>query len=85
MKIEFQLCALILDYDSSSDALFLQSPKANDSQFTFKFSELTSNTTVTNKALNDYIDNLVGYEKRYGRAGEAFCFIFKANVGQAFE
>jgi len=84
LKIEFQLCAVLLDYHSRSDALFLQSPTINN-QFSFKFSDLKSTTTLTNKSLNDYIDDLVGYEKRYGQAEEAFCFIFKANVGQPFE
>jgi len=84
LKIEFQLCVVLLDYHSGSDALFLSTPEPHNSQFTFKVSELSSTTTLTNKLLNDYIDNLQGYEKRYGQAGEAFCFIFKKNVGQPF-
>jgi len=36
------------------------------------------------KSLNDYIDHLAGYEKRYGKADEAFCLIFKENVGGPF-
>jgi hypothetical protein len=39
---------------------------------------------MTNKQLNDYINNLDGYEKLYGQADEAFCLIFKKNVGQPF-
>src|ERR1700754_711946 len=81
LKIEFQLYAVLVDYDSRSDTLFLHPPKPNNSQFPFKVSDLKSTTTLTNKSLNDYIDHLVGYEKRYGQAGEAFCLIYKVNIG----
>jgi hypothetical protein len=84
LKIEFQLYAVLLDYDSHSDALFLHTSKPNNNQFSFKISDLKSTTTLTNKFLNDYVDHLVGYEKMYGQADEAFCLIFKANIGQSF-
>ena len=81
---EFQLYAILLDYDSSNDALFLHTPNPDNNQFPFKISDLQLTTTLTNKLLNEYIDHLAGYEKRYGQAGEAFCLIFKENVGQPF-
>ncbi|HTD98144.1 MAG TPA: hypothetical protein VK668_02615 [Mucilaginibacter sp.] len=84
LEVEFQLYAVLVDHHSRSDALFLHTPRPNNSQFPFKISDLKSTTTLTNKSLNDYIDHLAGYEKRYGIAGEAFCLIYKANVGQPF-
>jgi hypothetical protein len=84
LKTGFQLYAILLDYHSYSDALFLHTLNPNSSQFPFQISDLELATTLTNKSLNDYIDNLVGYGKRYGQAGEAFCLIFKENVGYPF-
>ena len=84
LKIEFQLYSVLLDFDSYSDALFLHSPNPNNSQFPFKIPDLQLTTTLTNKQLNDYINNLDGYEKLYGKADEPFCLIFKKNVGLPF-
>lgn len=84
LKSDYQLYSILLDFDSSSDALFLHTPNPNNSQFQFKASDLQLKTTLTNKHLDDYINNLKGYEKLYGQAGQAFCLIFKKNVGQAF-
>ena len=83
-KAQFQLYAVLLDYHSHSDALFLHTPNPNNSQFPFEISTLQLTTTLTNNPLNEYIDHLVGYEKRYGQADEAFCLIFKENVGHPF-
>jgi hypothetical protein len=77
IKTPFQLYAILLDYGSVSDALFLHAPSPDNSQFQFKISDLQLTTTLTNKPLNNYIDRLDGYEKRYGKANEAFCLIFK--------
>jgi len=84
LKIEFQLYAILLDYSSGSDALFLHIPNPKNSQFSFQISDLQLITTLTNQSLNNYIDNLVGYEKLYGQADEAFCLLFKKNVGVTF-
>ncbi len=84
LKTEFQLYAILLDYHSASDALFLHPPKPDGNQFPFKISDLKLTSTLTNKPLNNYINHLDGYEKRYGQAGEAFCFLFRKNVGQPF-
>lgn len=84
LKQDFQLYSILLDFDSHSDALFLHTPNPNNNQFPFKISDLTLETTLTNKQLNDYINNLEGYEKLYGKADEAFCLIYKKNVGQPF-
>ncbi len=84
LKTDFQLYAVLLDMDSSNDALFLHTPNPNNSQFPFQISDLQSTSTLTNKQLNDYINCLGGYEKLYGKADEAFCLIFKKNVGQPF-
>jgi hypothetical protein len=84
LKIDFQLYAIILDFDSSSDAIFLHTPNPNNNQFPFKIPDLQLTTTLTNKQLNEFIHNLDDYEKLYGHADEAFCLIFKKNVGQGF-
>jgi len=84
IKTNFQLYAILVDKHSRSDALFLHTPNPNNSQFPFKVANLKLTTTLTNKPLNEYIGNLVGYEKRYGQAAEAFCLIFEENIEQAF-
>ena len=84
LQSDFQLYTVLLDFHSSSDALFLHTPNPNNSQFPFKVSDLQLTTTLTNKQLNDYVNSLDGYEKLYGQAGEAFCLIFKKNVGKPF-
>ncbi|MBH8556608.1 hypothetical protein [Hymenobacter negativus] len=81
---KFQLYAVLLDFDSASDALFLHSTNPNNSQFPFKVSDLQSVTTLKNNQLDNYINSLDGYEKLYGQAGEAFCLIFKKGVGRPF-
>lgn len=84
VKTDFQLYSILLDFHSSSDALFLYTPNPNNSQFPFDISDLQLTTTLMNKHLNDYINNLGDYEKLYGQAREPFCLIFKKNVGQPF-
>ncbi|GAB3638573.1 hypothetical protein GCM10027422_41630 [Hymenobacter arcticus] len=81
---DFQLYAVLLDFDSSSDALFLHTPNPNNSQFPFKVFDLQLKTTLKNERLDTYINGLYGYEKLYGQAGEAFCLLFKRNVGRPF-
>jgi hypothetical protein len=84
LKIDFQIYCILLDFDSYSDALFLHTTNPNNSQFPFKISDLQLTATLKNEKLNDYIDSLQGYEKLYGKAGEAFCLIYMKNVGQSF-
>ncbi|WP_428331386.1 hypothetical protein [Mucilaginibacter sp.] len=85
LGIEFQLYIMLLDFHSANDSLYLHPPVPNNKRFPFKISDLKSTTTLKNKAINNYIDNLVGYEKMYGSGGdEAFCLLFKKNVGVPF-
>lgn len=84
LKKPFQLYAILLDYDSSSDALFLHTPNPNNSQFPFTIESLSSATTLTNIALDNYINNLKGFEKLYGKAEENFCLLYRKDVGVAF-
>jgi hypothetical protein len=84
LKSAFQLYAVLLDFDSSNDALFLHTPNPNNSQFPFKFENLSKTSTLTNKALNGYIKSVHGYEILYGQADEAFCLLYKTNIGQPF-
>ena len=84
INTDFQLYTVLLDFDSYSDALFLHTPNPNNSQFPFKIENLLKTSTLTNKALAEYVDELGGYEKLYGQADEAFCLLYKKNIGQPF-
>jgi hypothetical protein len=84
IKTDFQLYSILLDFDSSSDALFLHAPTLNNSQFPFKVADLQLTTTLRNEQLNSYINDLEGYEKLYGQANEGFCLLFKKSVGKSF-
>jgi len=85
LRLDFQLYAIILDFDSGSDALFLHTPNPNCNAFPFKMSDLTSNSNLTNKQLDNYVNDLKGYKILYGKAGENFCLIYKENIGRPFE
>jgi hypothetical protein len=85
LKTDFQLYAIILDFDSYSDALFIHTPNPNGNAFPFKMSDLTSKSNLTNKQLDDYIKDLRGFKILYGKAGENFCLIYKENIGQPFD
>lgn len=85
LKTDFQLYAILLDFDSSSDALFLHTPNPNGSIFPYEIPLLTSNSSLTNKLLNNYLNKLTGYKILYGEADENFCLIYKENIGYQFE
>jgi len=85
IKKEFQLYSIILDYDSYSDALFLHTPNPNNSQFPFRIENLSKDTTLKNKQLDEYFGKLKGFEKLYGQADEAFCLLYKKDIGIPFE
>jgi hypothetical protein len=87
LKHDFQLYAIILDFDSSSDALFFHKPSSNGNAFPFKISDLSPKSNLTNHLLDEYLKNkiLSEYKILYGQAEENFCLIYKENVGQSFE
>jgi len=85
LSSEFQLFALLLDFGSSSDAIFLHTPNPNGSEFPMKWTDLSQTNTLTNKELCNYIERLSGYEKLYGKADEAFCILFCNGVGRKIE
>jgi hypothetical protein len=78
---EYQIWATLLDFDSYSDALYLHTPNPNRKNFPTTIENLSSKNTLTNKELANYVNNLCGYEKLYGQAEEAFCVLFKKNIG----
>lgn len=82
LKTDFQLYAIVLDHDSKSDALFLNTLNPNVRKKPFKISELITESNLTNKLLDDYIKSLSGYEILYGGVRENFCLIYKENIGQ---
>lgn len=91
LKTEFQLYAIILDFDSYNDAIFLHTPNPNGTPFPIPYKDLQKDTTLKNSHLIDYLNELNGYEKLYGinqkyygKYNEAFCLLFKKNVGVQF-
>lgn len=81
LETDYQIWATVLDFDSYSDALYLHTPNPNRNNFPYKLSRLSKTSSLTNKALIDYIDNLDGYEKLYGYGNEPFCLLYKKNIG----
>jgi hypothetical protein len=81
LDVKFQLYALINNDHSRSYALYFHRPDP----LLFDTSNLQTTTTLTNEPLNNYINNLQGYEKRYGKWHEEFCLLFKVNIGQPFQ
>jgi hypothetical protein len=84
IKTDFQLYTIILDFDSASDALFLHTPNPNNTQFPFRVEDLKHESNLNNKALKEYLENLTGFEKLYGKAGESFCLLYKKGIGADF-
>jgi hypothetical protein len=80
LKKEFQLYAVLLDNNSYSDALFLNSP-CHKNEFPWMYNDLSNKGTLTNTDLSNYINDLEGFEKKYGVAGASFCVLFKKNIG----
>jgi len=78
------LYAIILDFSSSGDAIFIDRKNSVNENLTFKVEDLSKTSTLTNKALNEYLEKLTGYEKLYGQANEAFCFLYMKNSGNTF-
>ena len=81
LKKNFQLYAVVLDYDSYSDALILHTENPNHDNFPFIYDKINRKSTLTNKELDKYLNQLIGYEKYFGTAEENFCVLFKKNVG----
>jgi len=81
LKTEFQLFALILDRDSSSDAVYLHTPNPNASDFPLTWENISEKCTLKNKNLMEYVNQLNEYEKLYGIADEPFCILFGKKIG----
>lgn len=81
LKTDFQLYAIVLDYHSVSDALFFHAPNNDNSLFPFDVSNLVETSTLINKELDVYLDQLTDYKKLYGEAEENFCILYKDGVG----
>jgi len=80
-----KLYAIILDHNSGSDAIFIDHKNSVNKNLTFTVEDLLKTSTLTNKALNEYIEKLTGYEKLYGQANEAFCLLYKKDRNSVFE
>jgi len=77
---EFHLYAVLLDNNSHYDALFISTPNPHN-KFPWKYDNLSSVSNLTNLGLDNYINDLEGFEKHYGVAETNFCVIYKKNVG----
>jgi hypothetical protein len=77
---KFQLYAVLLDNDSYSDALFVNTPNPNN-EFPWKYENLSSASNLSNTELNNYIKNLEGFEILYGVADENYCVLYKKGIG----
>lgn len=85
LNTDYQLWAMIFDFDSYSDALYLHTPYPNGDNFPLKIEGLSKKNTLTNPRLIDYISNMEGtYELLYGKGEEAFCVLYKKNIGLGF-
>ena len=85
LKSEFQLFILLLDFNSSSDAIYIHTPSSNHSEFPIKWTGLSQVSTLTNTKLYNYIEHQNGYEKLYGKAEEAFCILYRKGVGNPID
>ncbi len=83
LKIEFQLFAILYDFDSSQDALYLHTPNPNGSQFPLVFENIKSDLTLSNEKLISYIKTLNSFEKLFGLGcdDDAFCILYKKEIG----
>ncbi|MEO5909781.1 MAG: hypothetical protein ABIP95_02780 [Pelobium sp.] len=81
LETNYQILATIFDRDSAIDALYLHTPNPNQNNFPWKITGLKKESTLTNAALDKYLNARKGYEKLYGNDDEAFCIVYKTNVG----
>jgi hypothetical protein len=74
------LYAIILDYDSGSDALFVDNKDFPGKNLLFKTQDLSPSSTLTNEALIEYLKEFTDFEKLYGMANQAFCFLYQRDA-----
>lgn len=82
LKIDFQLFAIIFDYDSWSDALYIHTPNPNNN-FPRQYEKVRLESTLSNPDLERYLNEYPDYEKLYGTGNENFCVLFKKGLGVA--
>ncbi|HNZ43766.1 MAG TPA: hypothetical protein PLI16_02100 [Bacteroidales bacterium] len=81
VKTDFQLFAVIHDFDSANDGIFLNTPNPNSSVFPFSIPGLSLSNNLQNIHLADYLVKLSDYTILYGNAEENYCVLFKENIG----
>ena len=88
LKKEFHVFALINDFESHGDSLYIHTSNPNQrAEFPLVYPHLSILDTLSNKELQIYLDDLEGYVKLYGMSedeicrDEAFCILYKNNVG----
>jgi hypothetical protein len=85
LKVDFQLYVILYDFDSYNDALFLNTPNPNTSEFPMVLPNLSAASTLTNRSLETYIDKCNGFERLYGVEDQPFCLLYKPGVGHPFQ
>ena len=85
LKVGFQLYVVLYDYDSYNDALYLNTPNPNNCEFPLAFPNLGYESTLTNKLLQKYIDDLQGFEKLYRVEDQPCCYLFKKGIGRPLQ
>lgn len=81
LKTDFQIWAILYDFSSYNDALYLHTPVLGNDNFPVQIEGLTQECTLKNKALKDFLVGLSGFILRYGKADEGFCVIYKSEYG----
>lgn len=81
MGREYQLFAILYDYDSTEDALYVHTPNPMSDNFPFK-PELGSTPNLSNAALAKYLTTKTTFEKLFGESeNENYCILYKKGVG----
>ncbi|QNF34635.1 hypothetical protein HUW51_18580 [Adhaeribacter swui] len=80
----FHLFAIIHDYDSSDDAVYIHTSNPNQNNFPLSV-EAATVSNLKNHHLQNYLDSLSSFEKIYCQSlEENYCIVFKNNIGQEF-
>ena len=81
LPCDFQLWAMVYDFASDRDALYLHTPNPNQENFPVEIRDLRPGPTLKNRQLLEYLHQLTGFEKIYGNGEQAFCILYKKDRG----
>lgn len=81
LKIDFQLYAVLYEWSSYDDALFLHTANPNGSEFPLELENPIKDNILKNAPLCDYITALTSYEKLFFDEEEPYCVLYKEGIG----